>query len=123
MTKTIEAPAGFTATELASHVWIATLPQAEKAKLADLLLQQTAIASLDPALSFQIQRDHLNSEVKQIQGRLFGLQGVLRCFRALLQSDNPDVVDGLICCLSELESLADVTETVAEKLQAMKLPA
>ncbi|MBE9194017.1 hypothetical protein IQ219_01450 [Synechocystis sp. LEGE 06083] len=47
---TIEAPAGFTATELASHNWIASLPPSKKIKLAQLLLlgNQHEIISINP---------------------------------------------------------------------------
>jgi hypothetical protein len=80
---------------------------------------QMAIANANPALVFAIERDHLASQTKDVQRRLFGLHGVIRCFRDAVTNDNPDVTDGLVTVLSELENLADTTETIADRIEKL----
>lgn len=81
-----------------------------------------ATAKANPGLSFRIERDHLASQTQEIQRRLYGLEGVIRCFRNAVSNDNPDVNDGLITVLSELDNLAEMADTVADRLEKLQLP-
>ncbi len=68
MTTTLNPPADFLASELASHDWIRNLPQSEKNKLAELLLDGTAIAK----------NGALYNEIADIYTKLYQLEATLR---------------------------------------------
>jgi hypothetical protein len=83
---------------------------------------QKAIAASDPVLVFQIECNHLHDEAAVIQNRLYGLAGVIRCFQSITGTSNPNVVDGMVTVVAELEALADKAEYISDHIAELQLP-
>jgi hypothetical protein len=102
MTTTIKPPAGFLASELASHDWIRDLPQDEKTKLAELLLDGTAIAG----------KGAIYNEIADIYMKLYQLEAALRCAIPSIQSGDRHGMETTYL-------VADLIGQMAEKLDLL----
>jgi hypothetical protein len=72
---------------LASHDWIRNLPQSEKNKLAELLLDGTAIANANPLTATE-----LKLTLEEIYYRLYSLEAVLEtAYQAFPQVCDPAI--------------------------------
>jgi hypothetical protein len=108
MTTTLNPPSDFLASELASHDWIRNLPQSEKNKLAELLLDGTAIANGNPLTATE-----LKLTLEETYYRLYSLEAALQtAYQAFPQVceapianavETVKLIAGLVC--SEAERL------------------
>ncbi|MBE9242688.1 hypothetical protein [Synechocystis salina] len=106
MTTTLNPPADFLASELASHDWIRNLPQSEKNKLAELLLDGTAIA---------MTKEDKKRALDPIYIRLYALGSALTCAVNSIEYLTED--NGVV---EAIESVRLVSDLVAEEAEKVK---
>jgi hypothetical protein len=106
MTTTLNPPSDFLASELASHDWIRNLPQSEKNKLAELLLDGTAIA---------MTKEDKKKAFSPIYNRLYALSSILTCATNSIHYLTED--NGVVEAIESIRLATELLSEEAEKIE------